>query len=288
MTRSNLLFLFLVLLSLGLSACYANVPLRPTVDEDCDCDDDDVTATDDDDIPDRDGDGYTSVIDCDDFDSSVYPGAPELDNGIDDNCDGQIDEGYGGDDGDNDGDGYSAVPDCDDNNPDVYPGAPEDCDDGIDNDCDGQIDDADSDDCTVTFDGHDVRFMVTYSSATPAIDLSYGYCSDQVVPGNCNAWNQSVVVEAGNAMVVEYTLHNVTGGSLRVNSSRFYSAGDYNSSTGVWGNADSWLCQLGPSGPEMTGSVSVWIDGVYVGNGGAFCFAFGNGSSLGIPLNPLM
>ena len=42
--------------------------------------------------------------DCDDTSSSVYPGAPELCNGIDDNCDGVVDEG-----GDSDGDG---VLDC--------------------------------------------------------------------------------------------------------------------------------------------------------------------------------
>lgn len=45
--------------------------------------------------PDRDGDGYAFCNDCDDGDSTRHPGAPELCNGYDDNCDGQIDEPTG-------------------------------------------------------------------------------------------------------------------------------------------------------------------------------------------------
>ena len=41
---------------------------------------------------DGDGDGYSDGADCDDSDSSVFPGAPEITNdGIDQNCDGQDD-----------------------------------------------------------------------------------------------------------------------------------------------------------------------------------------------------
>ena len=43
---------------------------------------------------DTDGDGYTeSEGDCVPDDERVHPGAEELCNGIDDNCDGQVDEG---------------------------------------------------------------------------------------------------------------------------------------------------------------------------------------------------
>ncbi len=102
-----------------------------------------------------DGDGYTSDYDCDDNNSNIYPGNSYDDydycgDGIDNDCDGSIDEGYdyyacnGGGYTDNDGDGYTSDYDCDDNNSNVYPGNSYDdydyCGDGVDNDCDGSID----------------------------------------------------------------------------------------------------------------------------------------------------
>lgn len=102
-----------------------------------------------------------NALDCDDNNSNVYPGAAEVCNNIDDNCNGETDEGenlagcrvfYFDADGDSVGvfpsrclcqpSGYfraGTLGDCDDSNASVFPGAPEVCD-GLDNDCDGFAD----------------------------------------------------------------------------------------------------------------------------------------------------
>ena len=60
---------------------------------------------------DNDLDGYTSDIDCDDSRPAVHPGAPEVCNGLDDDCNGRIDDGLPTStfylDGDHDGFGGS-------------------------------------------------------------------------------------------------------------------------------------------------------------------------------------
>jgi hypothetical protein len=103
--------------------------------------------------------GYVADgTDCSDADGAVNPGATEVCNGIDDNCDGNTDEGvlitfYADADGDTFGDaavstdacaapgGYVANnSDCNDASNTVYPGAPEICANGIDEDCDGVVD----------------------------------------------------------------------------------------------------------------------------------------------------
>ena len=116
---------------------------------------------------DQDGDGYIGFDDCDDQRADIYPNAPEVCDGIDNDCDGLVDDEdtyldestqtawYIDADGDGFGDADSQIlsclapsgaveddQDCDDTTADAHPDATEVCDD-IDNDCDGLIDDAD-------------------------------------------------------------------------------------------------------------------------------------------------
>ena len=88
---------------------------------------------------DHDGDGYTiREGDCDDTNSAIYPGAPDVQDGFDNDCDGQLDEGAP--ESDDDGDGYADLDgDCDDGDPDVNPDAVEQIN-GIDDNCDGRAD----------------------------------------------------------------------------------------------------------------------------------------------------
>jgi len=90
---------------------------------------------------DIDGDGFEDMAcggdDCDDSNPYTYPGACELCDGKDNDCDGVVPDDELSDE---DGDGWITCLDCDDTNPLVNPGAEEICDDGIDNNCDSLID----------------------------------------------------------------------------------------------------------------------------------------------------
>ena len=149
-------------------------------DDDCDGVDDNCNDLVDEDAPtsvyfeDTDGDGHgedgTEILacsppegyvesndDCDDDNDQIYPGAEEICNDLDDDCDNEYDEGvtttfYRDADKDEFGDARNSVEaceqpagyvsddtDCDDRLADVYPGADEYCNDR-DDDCDREID----------------------------------------------------------------------------------------------------------------------------------------------------
>ena len=134
---------------------------------------------------DGDGDGYGQPgdpscpngadQDCDDDDPAIYPEADEYCNGVDDDCDGTVDEDdavdaetwYADDDGDGYGDltstalacdqpvGFVASSDdCDDTDPDQNPAATETCS-GEDDDCDGEVDEQGADGCTTYYADED-------------------------------------------------------------------------------------------------------------------------------------
>jgi hypothetical protein len=103
---------------------------------------DDDDAVDDDDVkePDNDKDGSPASEDCDDEDARRYPGAIELCDGIDNDCDEKTFAPGSGEDGeaDLDDDKFLSCADCDDDDQAVNPEAAEVCD-GIDNNCDGVL-----------------------------------------------------------------------------------------------------------------------------------------------------
>jgi hypothetical protein len=84
-------------------------------------------------VVDLDHDGVPAGEDCDDTDPTVRPGAEEVCDGVDTDCDGELDA----EESDLDEDGQSECQgDCDDTDASVSESSPEICD-GLDNDCDG-------------------------------------------------------------------------------------------------------------------------------------------------------
>ncbi len=181
-------------------------------------------------VVDEDGDGSPAGVDCDDGDGTRFPEAPEACNGLDDDCDGSIDnDGAGETWPDEDGDGYGAgtTPgrgcpingwvavggDCDDDRAAVHPGADDPCD-GLDSNCDGAAEvelgdwftDADGDGY-----GDDATVTETCTPAAGAVALG-GDCADDdpaVSPGApelCNSADDNCDGQAD--LGVEGTWHS--------------------------------------------------------------------------------
>ena len=152
---------------------------------------------------DVDGDGYTSDADCNDFDAAINPGMSETCNGIDDNCDGNIDEGvlttyYADADGDTYGDASNSTmacsmpegyvtdnTDCNDSDAAVNPGATEVCN-GVDDNCDGNIDEGVQ---TTFYADADGDGYGDASSSLSACSAPEGYVTDNT---DCNDGDAAV------------------------------------------------------------------------------------------------
>ncbi len=167
------------------------------VADDTDCDDMDPNATTT--QADGDCDGTVYADDCDDEDSAVHPGAEEVCDGLDNNCDGEIDEetatGATTWYADMDSDGYgdaatveiacnapagfvSDNSDCEDGDGLVHPGAEEVCDDFRDNDCDGTVDGSNATDASTWYQDSDADGYGDASISQVSCSEPTGFVSD--------------------------------------------------------------------------------------------------------------
>ncbi|MCA9572651.1 MAG: right-handed parallel beta-helix repeat-containing protein, partial [Myxococcales bacterium] len=206
------------------------------------------TDADTDSDPDLDQDGFPASVDCDDQDPDVSPGAAEVCDGIDNDCDVAIDESGTPVDWypDLDGDGYGdpgaptascAAPaehvldgsDCDDTREDVFPGAPVDTCDYADTDCDGLVEElrvpadfatldaavaaAVSGDTICLADGtHTGRLVV--AGLTLAVRSLNGPAQTVLDASSTNL--RAVLVDAGADLTVEGLTVTSSAGAVRV------------------------------------------------------------------------
>ncbi|MCP4872279.1 MAG: hypothetical protein GY898_26550 [Proteobacteria bacterium] len=208
----------------GDSSVYLGAPeLCDAIDSDCDNDLVDGAPNFDGDLEpdcidgDIDGDGDVNASDCNDYDISVYTGAPELCDTIDSNCNGSLVDGFPNADGDSepncidadddndlfpdniDCDPFDLVGQVDDT---IYPNAPESCD-NVDSDCDGSLvdgfpdtdgdgqpdcieTDADGDGFNASDECDDTNNMI-YPGAPEFCDLVDSDCDGSLVDGDLDS-----------------------------------------------------------------------------------------------------
>jgi len=188
---------------------------------------------------DADGDGANQLEDCDDDNAALHPGATENCDGLDNNCDGEVDEGllvswFRDQDGDGFGNseerleecsppgGYVTVEgDCDDADVDVHPQAQEICD-GLDNNCSGEVDDLDGLEAENWYldsdnDGYGDANDVMSACAQPSGRVATGDdCDDsdpEVNPGVAETWYDGVDSDCDGADDMDRDSDGYAGGA---------------------------------------------------------------------------
>ena len=166
-------------------------------------------------VIDADGDGYSVAQgDCNDNNAAIHPGAIEVCNAVDDDCDGLIDEGVTTTyyrDADVDGYGNAAVTisacslpsgyvsnstDCNDANAAIHPGATEVCN-GVDDDCDGLIDEGVQ---TTYYRDADVDGYGNAGVTILACSVPSGYVSNSTDCNDANAAIHPGAIEVCNGV----------------------------------------------------------------------------------------
>jgi hypothetical protein len=177
--------------------------------------------------------------DCDDNEAAAFPGNPEIYDGIDNDCDGTVDDAfvawYPDVDNDNFGD-EAAEPewavsqpagkvldntDCDDSTSQIFPGNVE-ITDGIDNNCDGQIDEVF---ITYYLDADEDGYGIPDTSIVSDVDPGAGYSPSSA---DCDDANPAINpgVSEDNTIYADY---NCDGRPTAAP----YAVGDYGPAGGI-------------------------------------------------------
>jgi len=159
----------------------------------------------------------TDPSDCNDSRAEVFPGAPEVCDGLDNDCDGSIDEelAQGVYHADLDGDGYGddrtsfatcQVPggtwtpdggDCDDDDALISPASDEDCANTLDDDCD-QLADCEDPDC-------DGAAACLWPCADAVLSATLPHTVGGSTVGARNDWEASCVESASPDVTYQFT-----------------------------------------------------------------------------------